>query len=750
MRRITVRLLTAAILCLVVAASTRLLFDHLSPRDVALMPRDGATEVYPELPIAIEFSRAMMPETIGAAAIVLRDDAGTEVPAAIVSDVGGRSVRLTPRAPLRPGAAYRIAVGAASTPASTLGLTLRAPAEGRFTVAAAPVLPDEPEAPVLVAVGAKNPLGAYYAEILRAEGLNLFAVVAPQSLTPERLARASLVLMTEAPDGALAERLSDWVEAGGNLIAIRPEGAWLPLFGLAPAGEPLAERYLQADGEAPAARGIAREAMQIHGPASRYALEDATALARLSDGTEPLPWPAIALRRAGQGQAAAFAFDLATSVVRLRQGNPAFAGQERDGLPPRRPNDLFFPDYLDLSRVAIPQADEQQRLLANLIVTMSAGRLPLPRIWYLPEERRAAIILAGDDHATRHGTLNAYKRLVAESPADCRPEIRDRDPSGRDASGRDSSGRDSSGRDSSGPDSWDCPRATSYITPGTPLPAEQAQAYAALGFETAAHVDTGCRDVDGAALGLALSRQAGEVAARLGLPAQTTHRLHCIAWNGWADTAKIERAAGIRLDLGYYYWPGSWIRRRPGFMTGSGFPMRFADLDGRVLDIYQAASHLVNENGIEQRRGIEVMLDRALGPEQFFGAFGSHYDYSDGYFDHLVSAARERGVALISAAQMLRWLDRREATRFEALAWNGHDLTFRVRLDPGPERVTGMLPVSVVSHRLAAITRGGHRVPFRVETIKGLDYAMFDLESGPYAVLYDEKTSAMPLPARLR
>ncbi|PIK71878.1 hypothetical protein CS379_17005, partial [Methylobacterium frigidaeris] len=273
--------------------------------------------------------------------------------------------------------------------------------------------------------------------------------------------------------------------------------------------------------------------------------------------------------------------------------------------------------------------------------------------------------------------------------------------------------------------------------------------YAALGFETGIHADTGCRDVDGATLGLALSRQVGGIGQKLGLPAQETHRLHCVTWNGWADTAKIERAAGIRLDLGYYYWPGSWIRRRPGFMNGSGFPMRFADLDGRVLDIYQAASHLVNENGVDQSTGITTMLDRALGPEQFFGAFGTHYDYTDGYFDHLVTAARERGVAMISAAQMLRWLDRREAIRFESLAWNGHDLTFRVKLAEGPERVTGMLPVSALSHRLAAITRGSQRVHFRTETIKGLDYALFDLEAGSYAVFYDEKTSSMPLPARL-
>ncbi|QRE72839.1 Ig-like domain-containing protein [Methylobacterium aquaticum] len=721
MQRMVVRLLVSAIVCLMFAISARLLFEASSPRVLALMPNDGAAQVYPGLPIAIGFSRAMAPETIGPATIALYEEGGAAVPAAIAYEADQRSARLVPQAPLRPGATYRIAVGTGSRPKSTLGLSLGEPVEGRFTVAAAPHLAAMPGAPVLVAVGPGNPFGPYYAEILRAEGLNLFSVVATNDLTPDRLARATLVLMTDAPDEALAARLSGWVQEGGNLIAVRPQGAWLPIFGLAPDGDAVTERYLQVDAGAPAARGIARQAMQFHGPARRYRPEeDATILARLSTGAEPLPWPAVSLHRHGQGQAAAFAFDLATSVVRLRQGNPAFAGQERDGLPPRRPNDLFFPDYLDLSRVAIPQADEQQRLLANLIVTMSAERLPLPRVWYLPDERRAALIMAGDDHATRRGTLDAYKRLVAESPIDCRPEA------------------------------WDCPRATSYVTPATRLSPDQARAYAALGFETGIHADTGCRDVDAATLGLALSRQVGGIGRQLGLPAQETHRLHCVTWNGWADTAKIERAAGIRLDLGYYYWPGSWIRRRPGFMNGSGFPMRFADLDGRVLDIYQAASHLVNENGIDQRAGIDAMLDRALGPEQFFGAFGTHYDYTDGYFDHLVAAARERGVAMISAAQMLRWLDRREATRFEALAWNGHDLTFRVDLAEGPERMTGMLPVSALSHRLAGITRGGQRVHFRTETIKGLDYALFDLEQGSYAVVYDEKTSAMPLPARLR
>ena len=63
----------------------------------------------------------------------------------------------------------------------------------------------------------------------------------------------------------------------------------------------------------------------------------------------------------------------------MRQGNAAWSGQERDSFTPIRSDDLFFgnasgdpqPDWIDLSKVIIPQADEQQRLLAQLILSMN-------------------------------------------------------------------------------------------------------------------------------------------------------------------------------------------------------------------------------------------------------------------------------------------------------------------------------------------------------------------------------------------
>ncbi|HEY5115552.1 MAG TPA: hypothetical protein VIJ00_08525, partial [Nakamurella sp.] len=70
-----------------------------------------------------------------------------------------------------------------------------------------------------------------------------------------------------------------------------------------------------------------------------------------------------------------------------------------------------------------------------------------------------------------------------------------------------------------------------------------------------------------------------------------TNRLHCIVWSDWASQPTVEGQNGIRLDTNYYYyWPGSWLADRPGFMTGSGMPMRFSAKTGGLIDVYQAAT----------------------------------------------------------------------------------------------------------------------------------------------------------------
>ena len=100
-----------------------------------------------------------------------------------------------------------------------------------------------------------------------------------------------------------------------------------------------------------------------------------------------------------------------------------------------------------------------------------------------------------------------------------------------------------------------------------------------------------------------------------------TNRTHCIAWSDYATQPKVELAHGIRLDTTYYFYPQGWVGDRPGFFTGSGMPMRFADADGTLIDVYQATTQMTDESGQTYPFTIDTLLDRAIGPEGYYGAF---------------------------------------------------------------------------------------------------------------------------------
>ncbi|HKI00568.1 MAG TPA: hypothetical protein VKK31_01175 [Thermoanaerobaculia bacterium] len=569
-----------------------------------------------------------------------------------------------------------------------------------------------PGGPILVISKAGNPFTRYAGEILLAEGLNHYAIREISTVTPTVLAAYDVAILGEtALTTGEVTMLTDWVNAGGNLIALRPDPQLAGLLGLTPASGTLANGYLLVSSQ-----GIVNETIQYHGTADLYTLNGATAVAALySNATTATANPAVTLRSVGSsgGQAAAFTYDLARSVVYTRQGNPAWAGQERDGVTPRRSDDLFFggtsTDWIDLTKVAIPQADEQQRLLANLVLAMNADKKPLPRFWYFPRGEKAVVLMTGDDHAN-NGTFGRFQAYQAASPTGC--SVAD----------------------------WECVRGTSYIFPNTPLTPLDAAVFEADGFEVAVHVNTNCADWTAGSLETFYATQIADFATKYtGVPAPTTNRTHCIAWSDWATQPKVEKAHGIRLDTNYYYWPGSWVQDRPGFMTGSAIPMRFADLDGTRIDVYQAATQMTDESGQSFPFTIDTLLDNALGTKGYYGVMTAnmHTDSaSHAGSDAIVSSALTRGVPVVTARQLLTWLDGRNGSKFGAISWSGNALSFTVTAATGANGLRGMLPNATPAGTLASLTAGGNPVTFTTETVKGITYAVFSAVSGSYVATY--------------
>jgi hypothetical protein len=701
--------------------------DTISPTVVAVTPPPGATGVSAGVSVTARFSEPMDPTTIDGTTVQLRTAGSVVVPAAVTYSAASATATLVPADPLAASTAYTVTVRGGTTDPrvkDVAGLALASDFAWTFSTAAAgsPLPPGQgPGGPLLVVTSAANPFSTYHAEILGAEGLNLFAVADIESVTPALLGSHDVTILGEMSlTPAQVTMLTDWVTSGGNLIAMRPDKQLAPLLGLTDAGGTLSGAYVLVDTAAPPGAGIVGQTIQFKGTADRYTLSGATAVATLyATATQATSHPAVTVHGVGLlgGQAAAFTYDLARSVVYTRQGNPAWSGQERDGFTPVRSDDLFFgaaagdsqPDWIDLTKAAIPQADEQQRLLVNLIVHMTADRKPLPRFWYLPRGLRAVVVMTGDDHGNG-GTAGRFDLHEAASPPGCVVE------------------------------NWECVRSTSYVYPNPFFTEAAAAAYHARGFEIGLHVNTGCADWTPAALADFYEEQLeGFQAAYPALPAPTTNRTHCIVWSDWATQPLVQVTHGIALDTSYYYWPPGWVLDRPGFFTGSGLPMRFTQIDGTLIDVYQATSQMTDESGQSFPFTINTLLDRALGVEGYVGAFvaNMHTDQvASAGADAIVASARARGVPVISARQLLEWLDGRNSSSLAGLVWDGHRLAFTVSVGLGANGLQVMIPATSAGQALTTITRDGVPVPFSVQTITGVSWATFPAAPGAHEAVY--------------
>lgn len=636
-------------------------------------------------------------------------------------------------------------------------------------------LPDRgPGGPILVITNPENPFSHYYAEILRNEGFNAFNVTDINSVSEQTLNSADITLLGETPvDTSKVTLLNNWVNQGGNLIVMRPDKnnqQLTDLMGLTASGETLSDQYLQVNTLVEPGQGIVGETIQFHGPADPYTLKNgAASLATLCTGADSgscAANPALTLRSVGPngGQVAAFTYDLAKSIVYTRQGDPKWANlepqtaRERDGCEPIRSDDAYYggskancsdvssppdtlfasnKDWVNPDKIAIPQADEQQRLLANLILKMNLAKKPLPRFWYFPNRKKAVVILTGDDHA-QGGTAARFNEHRTASPTSCSVE------------------------------NWECIRSTSYVYPETSATSFNNQAAGDAvsdNFEVALHLTTvpdqpttrECSNYTLESITTSLTTQLLQFHNNYpSVPTPTTNRSHCLVWSDWVSQAKAELNNGIRLDTTYYYWPGPWVNKKqpgvdkqPGFFTGSGMVMRFADLDGTPIDVYQATTQMTDESGQNQESPftIDTLLDKAIGAEGYYGSFvvNAHTDRDQivSHSDLIVRSAKTREVPVISARQMLTWLDGRQDSSFSSLSWNGLSLGFRITPGNNTTGLQAMLPLrSATGTFINEITREGSKVDYTQETIKGIKYAFFPATAGAYVATYVQDTVA--------
>lgn len=687
-------------------------------------PKSNAYGVLRGDSVSAVFNRALDGATVTGSTVRMFDSNGGQVAGSASYNATDHSVNFDPTGTLTAGETYTVRLGASIADTDTV--TLGSEYSWSFTAGSA-LSTDHtqgPGGPILVITSSSDLYTKYYAEILRTEGLNYFDVKEIGTVSSSTLnAYDSVVLSEMALSQAQADMFSAWVTAGGNLVAMRPDDKLASLLGLTDQGTTRTNQYLLIDTSSAPGSGLVNETIQFHGVADNYALNGATAIATLySDASTATTNPAVTKRDVGSngGQAIAFSYDLAKTVVASHQGNEAWAGQSRDGDGPVRGNDMFYgnaagdpqPDWTASDKFHIPYADEQQRLLANILTEFTRDKKPLPRFWYLPNEHKNALVMAGDDHGLGNdgGTQSVMNNWLNESTTNC--SVND----------------------------WECVRASHYTYTSSALTNARAAQFDRLGFELGVHASNGGGCGNYTSFGNLSTLFTNDLASwhskYTSLPNQRTHRFHCYLWSDWDSQPKVSYNNGIRYDINYVVYPGAWLGNRAPVMTGSLMNMRFTGADGDLLDVYQGVTNL--DNTAANATAIAAIMDNTANSNNFYGAIGTHYDMSDSYDDTLYAAAKSRGIPIISADMMLTWLDGRNSSNFSGLSGSNGEYTFMLNAAEGAYGLQAMMPIQDAGGTLTSLKRGDNTVSYATQTIKGVQYAVFDANPGAYTVRYSD------------
>jgi hypothetical protein len=574
--------------------------------------------------------------------------------------------------------------------------------------------------PILV-IGETSNYGTYIGEILKAEGWNEFQIESPTDpeLTPDYLRAFDVVLLGETPLTTGQQNLfADYVAGGGNLIAIRPDKKLATVMGLTDASGTVENGYVGIDTRTDFGAGLLFNTLQLHCSADRYVLNGAETVAILyATFTVATPHPAVSINRFGKGRAIAFAYNLPKNIVLTRQGNPQYAGQERDGMPGVRPTDMFTNGWVNPSKNIYNQADEQMRLLTRCIETLTAAGGPLPRFWYFPDRLKSVVTLTCD------GEENVE--------ADFESEFKEIEAKGA--------------------------RMSLYILNMDAVFKESVAAWTARGHEIAGHPDDTQekQNPTWTRMNSVVSDVVYNVRRRYGLTMRTCVD-HWFLWCGrdhdnrpeFAAQAEIEADHGIEMDVNYAHYDynstqGDFLGPTgdlQGNFTGSGLPMKFADTQGRVVNVYQHLNNVYDQQYMQRFDRTAFydcfggLLWRSLNREVYsyisIKAHRNEYWFSRDPLWKMLDSAKANGVPVWTVSKLLDFVKMKDEASFEGISRFGdltsftirsrliHDngLTFLVPSPPDGNCVTGVqvdgavavtTPMTVKGRSYTAVTVGG-------------------------------------------
>lgn len=584
------------------------------------------------------------------------------------------------------------------------------------------IFAQEKKTPIVILQSNGN-YAEYTGEILKTEGFNEYqlASINNQEFINGQLKNFDIAILpvTELTLSQ-ASAIISYVNDGGHLIVFNPGQALLPIIGAKAGGADITGGYIEISDNHSLTKGLITQPLQIHAKASGFQLTTARKIASFYDAqSNKSIGPAVCLNKTKGGNVISFFFNFPQSILYTRQGNPGFAGKEKDSIPGLRAMDLFTDGWVDTSKNCLNQADEQMRLLSKSIEYLSERNRPYPRTWYFPDNLSSLVTLNND------GEYSKEEDFIEQL----------KDVSDRDA------------------------RMTIYILETGKVSKTFTDSLIKKGFEIAAHPDATkhAEHPTWDIVNTAIAGKLNELKTLHGITNVLSNVNHWFVWCGTNEQgmpdftagAKIEEQNGIELDANYaHYDNGSNQNKflgatgnRQGSFTGTALPMKFCDTDGKLVNVYQHVNNVYDQQymELEDKQGFfecfKGLLDRSIDEDIYsyvsIKAHNDEYYFSKEPLLKMLDYAKTKKIPVWTESKLLGFLKAKDALTFENFNWENKTFAFDIKSPLACEPyVTITIPVLFKNKKIKKIMIDGKETTSSYRTIRKTSYAVFNIATG--------------------
>jgi len=169
--------------------------------------------------------------------------------------------------------------------------------------------------------------------------------------------------------------------------------------------------------------------------------------------------------------------------------------------------------------------------------------------------------------------------------------------------------------------------------------------------------------------------------------------------------------------------------------------MKFANVNGEILDIYQHLNNVYDQQYMENNdttgffNCFKGLMDRSLNDEVYscisIKAHNDEYRFSRNPLMKMLDYSNDHNIPVWTVIRLLDFLKAKDQAAFHSIRWSNHRLSFQINSSLSQSSgLTFMVPSIYGGKRIKSMNKDNSDLIYKIQSLKGHEYAFATIKSG--------------------